>query len=449
MRKWNRKWNDESGQILVFAVGGVIVLAGFLALALDASLLFRSRRNLQIAADSAATTAALDYYYNSSSGATAVTQAEAVGVQAAAIDNVKVVNGTTVDVHCPVQNGVYKNSTCNGYFEAIVQQPNPTIFMGLFNHNSVTVATRAVAGTPYVSNACVYVLNSSGNIGAGGGGNGVGKGDSSVYLFGKFDVSAPNCGMVINGTASSDALNMQGGAGSLTAGSIAVVGGVAGAGDSTPTPVTGAAPVENPLQAISPPTIPASCTSGGSISNTSFVSGACYSGDNKGNLTVTNDTFNGTFIFTGTGTLTFGGNVTSGANGATIYLQNGGMSENAGTVFTGPAITSTPVPPGCASGCFAAPSSGSLQGIALMAPSTNTNLIEFNFGNSSGTIDGITYMPGATLYLHNNSGSGPGLVLDTDLVIGQIDDQAGSVTINSFSQYNPTITPLKAVALVE
>ena len=85
-----------------------------------------------------------------------------------------------------------------------------------------------------------------------------------------------------------------------------------------------------------------------------------------------------------------------------------------------------------------------------MAPSTNTKLIEFNFGNSTGVIDGITYMPGATLYLHNNSGSAsPGLVLDTDLIVGQIDDQAGSVTINSYSEYNPTLTPLKAVALVE
>ena len=444
-----RKWRDESGQILVIAVGGTLVLAGFVALALDASLLFRARRNLQIAADSAATAAALDYYYNSSSGATAVTQANAVGVQAASIDNVKVANGTTVDVHCPVQYGVYKNSSCNGYFEAIVQQPNSTVLMGLFNQNSVTVAARAVAGTPYVSNACVYVLDSSGNVGAGGTGNGVGSGDSSVYLFGKFDVTAPNCGIVINGTSKSDALNMQGGAGSLTAGSVAVVGGFSGS-DSTPTPVSGAAPVEDPLQAVSQPTIPSSCTSGGSISNTTFVSGACYSGDANGNLTVTNDTFNGTFIFTGAGTLTFGGNVTSGANGATIYLQHGGMSENAGTNYTGPVLSSTPVPPGCDSGCFAAPTSGSLKGIALMAPNTNTSVIEFNFGNSTGVIDGITYMPAATLYLHNNSGSkSPGLVLDTDLIIGQIDDQAGSVTINSYSQYNPTLTPLKAVALVE
>ena len=431
----------ERGQALVFTVFAMTTLLGFVALATDVGMLFRAKRNLQIAADSAATAAALDYYYNSSAGSIAITEASQVGTAAASIDNVKVVNGTTVDVHCPVQTGVYKSSSCNGYFEAIINQPNNTFFMGLFNQSSVTVAARAVAGTPYISSACVYVLNSNGNVGAGGNGNGIGKGDSSAYFFGHFTVTAPNCGLVINGTSSSDALNTVGNGGTLTAGAISVVGGVSGS-DATPAPVTGVAPVENPLQAIPQPTIPSSCTPGGSISNTSFVSGACYSGDNQGNLTVSNDTFNGTFIFTGAGTLTFGGNATSGANGATIYLQQGGLSENSGTNFTGPTSNIT----GCSSGCFTAPASGNLAGVAVMAPSTNTSTIEFDFGSSSGTVDGIIYTPDATLYLHD---SGSNLVLDTDLIVGQIDDQAAAVTINSFSALNPTITPLKAVALVE
>jgi hypothetical protein len=157
---------------------------------------------------------------------------------------------------------------------------------------------------------------------------------------------------------------------------------------------------------------------------------------------VTNGTFNGTFIFTGTGTLTLAGNVTSGVNGATIYLQQGGLSENAGTNFIGPVSLNT----GCANGCFTAPSSGTYQGIALMAPNANTSVAEFDLANSIGTLDGIIYMPAATLYLHDSGGS---LVLDTDLIVGQIDDQAGSVTINSYSALNPTLSPLKAVALVE
>jgi len=318
--------------------------------------------------------------------------------------------------------------------------------MGMFNHNSVTVSTRAVAGTPYVSSACIYVMDSTGNIGSGGNGNGIGKGSASAYFFGSFTVTAPHCGMVINGTDSGGALTMQGGGGCLQTGSVAVVGGVSGSSgnkcSNPPTPTTGAAPVEDPLQATKQPTIPGSCTSGGSISNTSFVDGACYSGDSNGNLTVNNDTFNGTFIFTGTGTLTFAGNVTSGVNGGTIYLQNGGFAENSGTNFTGPVSSA----PGCANGCFTAPTSGTYQGIALMAPSSNTSTMEISFGNSSGTIDGIMYLPAATLYMHD---SGSSLTLDTDLIVGQIDDQTADVTINSYSAINPTLTPLKAVALVE
>lgn len=429
---------DESGQVLVLSAMCMMLLLGFLALAIDTGLLFRAKRNLQVAADAAAVAAALDYYYNSSSGAVAIDDAEAIGVAAAGINNANASNGSTVDVHCPVSSGAFASGTCNGYFEAVIRQPNPTFFMRIFNHDSVTVGVRSVAGTPYPADACVYVLNSEGNLGPGGGGNGVGKGDSSMYLFGSFAITAPHCAVVVNGTASGDALKMQGGGGSLEASSIAVVGGFSGSG-ADPTPVTGAAPVEDPLKRIPQPTISGPCTSGGSISNTSFVDGACYSGDSNGNLTLTNDTFNGTFIFTGTGTLTFGGNVTSGVNGATIYLQNGSMTENAGTNFTGPTSDV------CPTGCFNAPTSGDLQGIALMAPNTNTSIIELEFGNSNGTINGIIYMPAATLYLHDSGGN---LVLNADLVVGQIDDQTGAVTINGYSSTNPA-SPLKAVALVE
>jgi uncharacterized membrane protein len=154
---------NEEGQVLVLTVLCSTILLGFIGLALDVGLLFRAKRNLQIAADSAATAAALDYYYNSSSGAIAVTEADTVGVGAASIDNVKIVNGTTVDVHCPAQNGSFAlsaGSVCNGYFEAIIRQPNPTIFMRIFNRNVITVSARSVAGTPYISNTCVYVTQS-------------------------------------------------------------------------------------------------------------------------------------------------------------------------------------------------------------------------------------------------------------------------------------------------
>src|SRR5208282_1717275 len=97
--------------------------------------------------------------------------------------------------------------------------------MGLFGLRNVTVAARAVAGTPGVSYDCVYVMDSSGACPA-------------MKLQGSFTVNAQRCGVAVEGTCG-DALQFTGGAGSLTAGSVSVVGGDGGqTGDSSPAPVT-------------------------------------------------------------------------------------------------------------------------------------------------------------------------------------------------------------------
>ncbi len=55
---------SESGQVLVLTALCMTAFLGFMALAIDAGLLFRAKRNLQIAADAAATAGALDWKYN-------------------------------------------------------------------------------------------------------------------------------------------------------------------------------------------------------------------------------------------------------------------------------------------------------------------------------------------------------------------------------------------------
>ena len=50
---------NESGQVLVLTALSMSALLGFVGLATDVGVLFRVRHNLQIAADAAATTAAL------------------------------------------------------------------------------------------------------------------------------------------------------------------------------------------------------------------------------------------------------------------------------------------------------------------------------------------------------------------------------------------------------
>ncbi len=74
--------HNENGQAIILTALLMTVLLGFLALAVDVALLFRARRNVQIAADAAAIGATMDYYYNGSvSGAQTVGQADTTAKQ--------------------------------------------------------------------------------------------------------------------------------------------------------------------------------------------------------------------------------------------------------------------------------------------------------------------------------------------------------------------------------
>ena len=91
--------------------------------------------------------------------------------------------------------------------------------MSLFNASSVDVGARAVAGTPGGTSACVYILDPTA--------------DEALNLQGSFDVSASKCGIVVN-SSSVKAINFTGAGGSLTAGSVAVVGGATGHTEEVP-----------------------------------------------------------------------------------------------------------------------------------------------------------------------------------------------------------------------
>jgi hypothetical protein len=418
-------FRDENGQAMVLTAFCVATLLGFMALAIDVGVLFRAKRNLQIAADSAALAAALDYLYNHNPNDTTVNNTNvsnsvSVGVAAAALDGVPATGGTTVDVHCPVKYGPYASGTCNGYFEALISQPNTTGFMAMSGLSSVAVAVRAVAGTPYQATGCFYTQSATGTLGNGK------NADSTAYFQGSFALNAPKCGMVVNGT-SPDTLSFTGNGGSLSVGAVSVVGGCSGPActtgkDSTTTAVTGIAPVTSPFQSIVPPT-PSGCSapSGGTLTGTSVQPG-CYSG----NVTISNATLAaGTYIFTGN--VTIGGTVNA-TSGVVMDFTTGSFNENSNSTFN-----------------ITAPTSGLYMGIAFLAPISNTSNIQLEFGNATTNFTGIVDMPGVNLTLHDS-----GAKCDTitaDLVVGTFNDQTGCLDVDSYSQIHNS--PLKAVALVE
>lgn len=406
--------SDESGQMLILTALFSMVMFGFLGLSLDVGLLFHAKRKMQIAADAAATAGALDFYYNNSASS-AIAAAKSAAAANGVTDGS---DGATVTVDTPPVDG--PNVGTSGFVEAVVTQTNPTFFMKMFQLDSVDVAARAVAGTPGPSENCVYILDP--------------QKDYAMDLEGSFDVSASHCGVIID-SASPYALQFTGSGGSLSAGSVSVVGGDGGqTADSTPTPVTGAAPVNDPLD-LTGPVPPGGCTETSSATSlTGAVTGPgtgaamCFTQA----VSLTNVTLGpGIYVFENGATTN--GTITSGTGGTTLDVYGGFLAMNTGTVLN-----------------LVAPTSGPTNGIALMEPASNSQAITIQEGNATGSLTGIIYAPSAELYLQDSGGdTSGGISLTTDLIVGSLFDKTASISIESYSEADPSTTPLRAVALVE
>jgi hypothetical protein len=76
--------------------------------------------------------------------------------------------------------------------------------------------------------------------------------------------------------------------------------------------------------------------------------------------------------------------------------------------------------------------------------------MQLQFGDSSGTFNGIVYMPAATFTFQDSGGDhSGGLTFNIDLVVGQLNDQTTTLNINGYSPPPGTPDPLNIVALVE
>jgi Flp pilus assembly protein TadG len=450
---------DERGQMLVLVALSLTLLMGFMALAVDVGVLFRARRNVQIAADAAAVAGALDYQYNQST-----TSAKSVAQTAATANGVT--NGTggaVVTINTPPANGPNAGST--GFVEAIITQPNPTIFAATFaalfhgtSRASVTVAARAVAGGS-TNSGCVWTLATSGD---------------DIAMTGSGAISIPNCD-VFDNSDSSNALTLTG-SGSLTAKAIGIVGNYSevGSGTISPTPVTGTAPTANPLASLPAPTIPSSTGSGcinytgqaltpGCWNNVSFSGSANHSipaGNyvfngglsNTGSGTLTlgagNDIINGGLSNTGSGGLTLGaGDYTINGNfqdtgsgavslGAGLYIVTGNLGLTGSGALDGTGITfytegSTSVT-GSSSVDLTAPTSGTYDGVLFYQSTSDNNPISIT-GSSNMTLEGIIYAADAALSF---TGSGSTQIY-TDLVVDSV-NFTGSTSFQDYAALNTT-----------
>jgi Putative Flp pilus-assembly TadE/G-like len=409
--------DEESGQILLITAFCMVSLMGFLALAVDVGVLYHTRWQMQIAADAAATAAAVEYLHNvQADGSYDQAAAITAGTNAAAANNLNDGNTMTATVNIntnansPASHKGCSGSTC--FFEAVVSKPNPTIFYRAFfalwrggDGGAFTVAARAVAGTPGNATGCMFLTNSSGSV---------------FQANGNYQINATGCGLYVNSTSSS-AMTGNGAKGRVSVASVSAVGSTSGYTANFPSSTVlsgGVIPQTIPFNNIVPPT-PTGCVapSGGKLTGT--ASPGCYSGNvNIGTVTLSA----GTYIFTGD--VTINGAVTG--HNVAFDITTGSFS----------------VKPGNSTMDLTAPTSGIFNGVSIYMPSGNNSTISLQAGSATGSLSGFIVAPAATFTMQDHGGS----MTIGGLIVNNIDN--GPAVLN-LSGYNPSTSPLKVVTLVE
>jgi hypothetical protein len=392
-----KKQQRESGQALVAAVFGLVVLLGAAGLAIDVGYLRYQRRLQQSAADSAALAGAAE---SAAGNATSAARADS-----SLNGFTNGVNNVTVAV-----NPAFAFGTNTGV-QVQVSAVQPTFFMRIFGVNTATVSTVAVALFSSTKN-CVYALNGFGTA-----------------LNNGATVAAPGCGIVVN----SNLLNT----GSITANSVSVHGTASGSATS-PAAVTGTVEAGDPLYRLTPPAGGTGCTAATYNGPTGAApplnprplrQGRYCSIVVTGNVNLTLNP--GTYTIT-TGGVSLNGKGTVTGTGVTIYLTG-----NAGSVAINTAPTANETLQ------LRAPTTSALAGILFYQDPGNTQTANID-GKGTSRLQGALYFPGATLNLSNT-----GTLAAYTLAVAKTLSLGGTVNLGSNFSSLPGGSPIKNAVLVE
>lgn len=431
---------SEEGQTLVLTALAMTVMLGFLALALDVGILFKTRRWMQTAADAAATAGALNYYFYGNADL-------ATGAAKAASEDNHFKDGADqviVTVNAPPKSGPNQSK---GFVEVIITKPVPTVFMGIFGRNSVGVTTRAVAGSPGYSDNCVWIMN---------------KHASAAFdMRGSSQIHAKGCSIYVNSDSTSGIKNQ--GNPYFDGTSIDVVGSYSGH-DSSPTHITTAAMAETPaipLTLDAPK--PCGYTFTGGEVKTSDVAAIRTGAATNGIVCFTaNVTFDAGDILPGSASgisyvFSNGATIASGKNtvvqfGSATLNDDGTFSDTKGAtlIFTGGKLTQSPGKGQQTGLSIYAPANpdSPYNGLAVMYPASNkdTSKITIQWGDTGAIFDGMIYAPTRFVEIQDNGNAiaAAGVIADTMLV-----QATKQFTLLSYSSYNPITTPLKQITLVE
>ncbi|HEU4340262.1 MAG TPA: pilus assembly protein TadG-related protein [Candidatus Binatia bacterium] len=382
----NCRYGNDRGQIFIWTALMLVILLGFLALAMDGGFFYQHKRQMQSAADSAALAGAHDVNRDSTIAQPAL---EASARHDAALNGfTHGTNGIIVDVYRPPISGFYVGN--NSYVEAIITHPHRTFFARILNllgpginFNTATVRARAVAGLGSAGGDCIYVLHENR--------------ENAFQISSNSHVNA-GCGVQVN-SSNSAALSVTSSS-YLTATTIDVTGGIKN--ESPNNTITGdvttpAPAVPDPLAHIQPPPMPTNTITQRLYEGTQTLSPGYYP--------------NGIELNSANVTLEPG-----------LYVVNmTGVGEDALKVKSGSTITGTGVsfyfvgssdkrPLSIESGSTAklsAMSSGPMAGMLFFRRENNaTPLVAEIASNSESYLEGVIYFPKDRLRFHSCCVSG-------------------------------------------
>jgi len=405
-----RRFQSESGSILILSALVMVGLLGVVALAVDGSFMYSERNRMGAAADEAAKSGAFEVFHHLSTITQAQLEAHADHeVLAHGFNPVRLGGDTVVEVNRPPLSGLHTSE--NTYVEVYVSRPTNTFFGRVLGWTSLTPKARAVAGQSS-SQSCVQTLKPP-----------LGTSPASLSI-GNTDLIMPNCNVQVGGNIEGTNNNAT-----ITSGGLSV-----SASSCTGTSnqcdgfgnVAYRAPPPYDQFTGQMPAIPA--LSGCTAAPTSGAIGGaetCYSGlaiGNNGTVTLNA----GTTYFTGP--ITFGNNANLLGTGVTLVLANGS------SITTG---NSSQV-------ALSAPTSGPYNGIAIYQPSTNSNPMNFQ-NHPVFNVNGAVYAPASDVSFRNGYDSTSDCVLMVVYTLN-IDNGNGQFN-NACLRYSGS--PLMTVSLAE
>jgi Flp pilus assembly protein TadG len=407
----------QSGQTTLLVAMILTVLLACVSIASDFGLFQNDRRKMQNAADSAAM--AGEQEINAGNAGAAVSAAKHDAALNGYTDGASQI---TVTVNNPPLNGPHSGDS--NAVEVIVSRVQPTMLLKFVNISTITISARAVAiegNAPY----CIMALNPTAT--------------NAISLFG---ASLLQTCAIVDDSNASKAFGIFGVA-LWHASSIGIVGGY----DFdllpfvSPRPVTGIAPVKDPLAHLQAPSI-------GSCDHTNYSLGPIGIGTLSpgvycGGITITGVALlhlqPGTYVIRGGGLNVLGASVMTGT-GVTFYLTGDSTYPYGGVNIVGATINS-----------LVAPTSGAMEGILFFqdrnisaaTAAANPNTI---VGASLARYEGTFYFPTTKLnYTINASVAAyTAIVADTINInlaaVGAVNNDYSSLTNGS---------PLKAATLAE